>query len=200
MRIRRIALQREAADYLPTWRGCAERRTATAVKGSPNQTDPAAFAARGIVARAHARGIRVVGGTITPYGGDGGWAAAREAVRQSVNDLTWYGGVFDAVVDFDAAVRDSDVPDRTRLEPSTPATTCTSTTPDSRRWPTRSASTPSPERTRDEQEIPLTSRGRPAGRRRRARPAARPARRSGDSSSGGRRPDRRLDADLVHEH
>jgi lysophospholipase L1-like esterase len=84
------------------------------IKGSPNQTDPAAFEAayREIVARAHARGIRVVGGTITPYGGNGGWTEAREAVRQSVNDLIRYGGIFDAVVDFDAAVRDPDVPDR----------------------------------------------------------------------------------------
>ncbi|GHD47076.1 hypothetical protein GCM10010317_023460 [Streptomyces mirabilis] len=86
------------------------------MKGSPDQTDPAAFAAeyREIMARAHARGIRVVGGTITPYGGNGGRTAAREAVRQSVNDLTRYGGIFDAVADFDPAVRDSDVPDRIR--------------------------------------------------------------------------------------
>ncbi|MEU6549058.1 SGNH/GDSL hydrolase family protein [Streptomyces sp. NPDC046915] len=84
------------------------------IKGSPNQTDPAAFEAayREIVARAHARGIRVVGGTITPYGGNGGWTAPREAVRQSVNDLIRYGGVFDAVVDFDAVVRDPAAPDR----------------------------------------------------------------------------------------
>lgn len=84
------------------------------IKGSPNQTDPAAFAAayREIVSRAHARGIRVVGGTITPYGGNGGWTTAREAVRQSVNDLIRHGGVFDAVVDFDAVVRDPAAPDR----------------------------------------------------------------------------------------
>ncbi|MER5668760.1 hypothetical protein [Streptomyces mirabilis] len=116
MRTRRIALQREAADCLPTWRGGTERRTGTAVKGSPNQTDPAAFAAayREIVTRAHARGIRVIGGTITLYGGNGCWTAAREAVQQSLNDVTRYGGVFDAVADFDVAVRDSDVPDRIR--------------------------------------------------------------------------------------
>ncbi|KPI08250.1 hypothetical protein OK006_5636 [Actinobacteria bacterium OK006] len=116
MRTRRLALQREAADCLPTWRGCAERRTATAVKGGPNQTDPAAFAAafREIVTRARARGIRVVGGTITRYGGNGGWTAAREAVQQSVNDVSRYGGIFDAMADFDATVRDSDVPDRIR--------------------------------------------------------------------------------------
>ncbi|MFF4014932.1 SGNH/GDSL hydrolase family protein [Streptomyces sp. NPDC001843] len=84
------------------------------IKGNPNQTDPAAFAAayRQIVARAHARGIRVVGGTVTPYGGNGGWTAAREAIRQSVNDLVRHGGIFDAVADFDATVRDPDAPDR----------------------------------------------------------------------------------------
>ncbi|MFF2515763.1 hypothetical protein [Streptomyces sp. NPDC058086] len=116
MRTRRNALQREAADCLPTWRGGAERRTANAVKGSPNQTDPAACAAayREIVSRAHAGGIRVVGGTITPYGGNGGWTAARVAVRQSANDVTRYGGIFDAVADFDAAVRDPVAPDRIR--------------------------------------------------------------------------------------
>jgi hypothetical protein len=113
VRTRRIALQHEAADFLPTWRGSAGRRTATAVKGGPNQTDPAAFAAafREIVTRAHAR---VVGGTITPYGGNGGWTAAREAVQQPVNDVARFDGIFDALADFDAAVGDFDVPDRIR--------------------------------------------------------------------------------------
>ncbi|MEU1274221.1 SGNH/GDSL hydrolase family protein [Streptomyces sp. NPDC005799] len=84
------------------------------IKGTPNQTDPAAFEAayRQIVARAHARGIRVIGATITPYGGNGGWTAAREAVRQSVDELIRHGGIFDAVVDFDAVVRDPATPDR----------------------------------------------------------------------------------------
>ncbi|MFJ8143151.1 SGNH/GDSL hydrolase family protein [Streptomyces sp. NPDC096013] len=84
------------------------------IRGRPNQTDPAAFEAayREIVTRAHSHGIRVVGATITPYGGNGGWTEAREAVRQSVNEPTRHGGVFDAVVDFDAVVRDPDVPDR----------------------------------------------------------------------------------------
>ncbi|MEU2774933.1 SGNH/GDSL hydrolase family protein [Streptomyces sp. NPDC007162] len=84
------------------------------IKGSPNQTDPAAFgdAYRELAARAHAHGIRVIGATITPYGGNGGWTAAREAVRQAVNDLIRHGGIFDAVADFDAVVRDPAAPDR----------------------------------------------------------------------------------------
>ncbi|MGW7755701.1 SGNH/GDSL hydrolase family protein [Streptomyces violaceusniger] len=84
------------------------------IKGNPNQTDPAAFedAYRRIVERAHARGIRVIGGTITPFGGNGNYTEAREAVRQSVNGFIRDGGLFDGVADFDAAVRDPAAPDR----------------------------------------------------------------------------------------
>ncbi len=84
------------------------------IKGNPNQTDPAAFedAYRRIVERAHARGIRVIGGTITPFGGNGNYTEAREAVRQSVNGFIRDGGLFDGVADFDAAVRDPAAPNR----------------------------------------------------------------------------------------
>ncbi|MFF0156143.1 SGNH/GDSL hydrolase family protein [Streptomyces sp. NPDC005263] len=84
------------------------------IKGNPNQTDPAAFedAYREIVWRAHARGIRVIGATITPYGGNGGYTEARETVRQTVNDFTRTSGLFDAVADFDAVVRDPADPHR----------------------------------------------------------------------------------------
>ncbi|MCX4237285.1 SGNH/GDSL hydrolase family protein [Streptomyces ortus] len=86
------------------------------IKGTPDQTDPAALVAayRELVRRAHARGIRVVGATITPFGGHGGHTAARERVRRAVNRLIRGGGVFDAVADFDAVVRDPSRPDRLR--------------------------------------------------------------------------------------
>ncbi|WP_405845633.1 SGNH/GDSL hydrolase family protein [Streptomyces sp. NBC_01518] len=84
------------------------------IKGTPNATDPAAFedAYRTLVSRAHAYGIRVIGATLTPYGGSGGYTAAREAVRQEINGFIRGGGPFDAVVDFDAAVRDPAQPER----------------------------------------------------------------------------------------
>ncbi|MFE7132983.1 GDSL-type esterase/lipase family protein [Streptomyces sp. NPDC057638] len=84
------------------------------IKGSPPRTDPAVYAAayRELARRAHARGLSVVGGTITPFGGHGGWTPAREAVRQSVNHFVRTSGVFDAVADFDAAVRDPAGPER----------------------------------------------------------------------------------------
>ncbi|MGW7259018.1 SGNH/GDSL hydrolase family protein [Streptomyces sp. NPDC054834] len=84
------------------------------IKGTPQSGDVRDFedAYRTIVARAHARGIRVVGATLTPFGGHGAFTAAREAVREQVNEFVRRGGAFDAVADFDAAVRDPDRPRR----------------------------------------------------------------------------------------
>ncbi|WP_413759453.1 SGNH/GDSL hydrolase family protein [Streptomyces sp. MMBL 11-3] len=86
------------------------------IKGTPEQTDPAALGAayRELVRRAHARGIRVVGATLTPFGGHGSHTEARERVRRSVNRLIRTGGLFDAVADFDAVVRDPLRPERMR--------------------------------------------------------------------------------------
>ncbi|WP_052844965.1 GDSL-type esterase/lipase family protein [Streptomyces sp. NRRL S-31] len=88
------------------------------IKGTPEVSDAAAYADayRALVARAHARGIPVVGVTLTPYGGYPAWTAAGEAVRQRVNAFIRTGGAFDAVADADAAVRDPAAP--TRLLPA----------------------------------------------------------------------------------
>ncbi|WP_454712837.1 SGNH/GDSL hydrolase family protein [Cupriavidus nantongensis] len=68
---------------------------------------------RRLIAAAHARGVRVIGATITPFAGAlrdtpirGYDSPGKEAVRLAVNDWIRHGGAFDAVVDFDAAVRD----------------------------------------------------------------------------------------------
>jgi len=65
-------------------------------------------AQRQLVARAHARGVCVIGSTITPYSGSGYYApqAANEADRQAYNRFVRESGVFDGVADFDAALRD----------------------------------------------------------------------------------------------
>ncbi|MFD8815463.1 SGNH/GDSL hydrolase family protein [Streptomyces sp. NPDC059627] len=86
------------------------------IKGTPEATDPGDLvrAYRTVVARAHERGIRVVGATLTPYAGYSGYTDAREAVRQRVNALIRTGRVFDAYVDFDAVVRDPQQPARIR--------------------------------------------------------------------------------------
>jgi lysophospholipase L1-like esterase len=58
------------------------------------------------VDKAHARNIRAYGATITPFGGNGYYSPAHETVRQTVNHWIRNSGKFDAVIDFDAAVRD----------------------------------------------------------------------------------------------
>jgi lysophospholipase L1-like esterase len=67
-----------------------------------------------VVLRAHAHGITVIGGTITPDGGSHYYhpSAASEADRQAVNAWIRQPGHFDAVIDFDRVVRDPRHPDR----------------------------------------------------------------------------------------
>ena len=56
------------------------------------------------------RGLKVIGCTLTPYGGAGYYSESGEAMREAENDFIRNGGVFDAVADFDAAVRDPNNP------------------------------------------------------------------------------------------
>lgn len=69
---------------------------------------------RQIVLRAHARGIRVYGATLSPFGGNeyDDPAGHRETARQAVNRWIRTRGRFDAVLDFDRAVRDPARPGR----------------------------------------------------------------------------------------
>jgi lysophospholipase L1-like esterase len=70
---------------------------------------------RQLISRAHARGIKVIGGTMTPIEGffvPGFYSDAKEAVRQAVNQWIRNSGAFDGVIDFDAVMRDPDHPSR----------------------------------------------------------------------------------------
>jgi lysophospholipase L1-like esterase len=64
--------------------------------------------------RAHASGVKAFVGTLTPFENEtflpGAWNPARESVRQAVNAWIRGNDVFDAVIDFDEAVR---APERT---------------------------------------------------------------------------------------
>ncbi|MGK6320550.1 SGNH/GDSL hydrolase family protein [Sphingomonas sp. DT-204] len=71
---------------------------------------------RQIVARARTHGIKAIGATITPYGGSDYYHpdAANEADRQAINAWIRTPGNFDAVIDFDAVLRDPGNPARMR--------------------------------------------------------------------------------------
>jgi lysophospholipase L1-like esterase len=59
-----------------------------------------------LIERAHARGLRIVGATLLPFQGADFYTAEREATREAVNAWIRTGGAFDAVIDFDAVMRD----------------------------------------------------------------------------------------------
>lgn len=71
-----------------------------------------------VTKRAHERGIKVIGATIMPYGGSGYYHpdAGNEADRAAINAWIRARGHVDAVIDFDALMRDPAHPNRLKKE------------------------------------------------------------------------------------
>jgi lysophospholipase L1-like esterase len=71
---------------------------------------------RQLIEQAHLRGIRVVGATLLPFGGTAAFRSDADAMadREAVNAWIREPGHFDAVIDFDAVVRDPAHPERLR--------------------------------------------------------------------------------------
>jgi len=70
---------------------------------------------RQLISRAHARGVKLIGATISPFEGadlPGYYSESKEAIRQAVNKWIRTSGSFDGVIDFDAVLRDPDHPRR----------------------------------------------------------------------------------------
>lgn len=65
-----------------------------------------------LISRAHAHGIKVFGGTLTPYQGADYYSAEGEAKREAINEWIRTSGAFDGVIDFDEAVRNPKNPKR----------------------------------------------------------------------------------------
>jgi lysophospholipase L1-like esterase len=68
---------------------------------------------RQMAVRAHSHGIKIIGATLTPFGNEtymaNAWSPQREEIRAAVNDWIRNGGAFDAVADFDQALRDPEI-------------------------------------------------------------------------------------------
>ena len=70
---------------------------------------------RQMIDRGHAMGMKVYGSPLNPLEGypfPGFWTAAREARRQAVNQWIRSSNAFDAIIDFDAVLRDPNHPAR----------------------------------------------------------------------------------------
>jgi lysophospholipase L1-like esterase len=76
---------------------------------SPSAADLIA-AHRQLIERAHARGLKIYGATLTPFEGAAYWTAEGEAKRAALNQWIRTSRAYDAVIDFDAVIRDPGAP------------------------------------------------------------------------------------------
>jgi len=77
--------------------------------------DDLIWAYQQLIDHAHDHGVRLIGATITPVGGGTfpGYATPeKDVIREEINAWIRTSGAFDAVIDFDAAVRDPEQPSR----------------------------------------------------------------------------------------
>ena len=81
--------------------------------GAPPPTAAEVIAGlRQLIERAHARGLKVIGGTLLPFEGTSlapfpaYYSTDKDARRQTVNEWIRTGKAYDGVIDFDMALRD----------------------------------------------------------------------------------------------
>jgi lysophospholipase L1-like esterase len=70
------------------------------------------WALQQIVARAHARGVRVIATTLNPYEGADFYNVLGDHMREAFNAYVRTSGIFDGVIDFDRVMRDPSHPAR----------------------------------------------------------------------------------------
>ena len=123
-RFDRDVLSQPGVRYAMIFEGVNDIGVAAATQAAQQQIGDALIAAfKQLVARAHAAGLPMFGATITPFSAPGFNASVqaysspvREATRQRVNDFIRNGGVFDAVADFDAVLKDPAAPSQLKGE------------------------------------------------------------------------------------
>ena len=105
-RFDRDILQQEGVKWLIIFEGVNDL-------GSTRDSAAAFNVAKGLIAaydtmimKAHAKGLKVYGATITPFKKAGYYTAFRDAARNQVNEWIRTSGKFDAVIDFDKIIRD----------------------------------------------------------------------------------------------
>jgi len=84
--------------------------------GEPTSAEQIIAGYRQIIARAHARGIRIIGATLLPYEGAAYYTDAGNQVRMEVNNFIRNSGEFDGVIEFDKVVADPANSNRIRTD------------------------------------------------------------------------------------
>ena len=90
------------------------------IGGARENPDPSAddiiVGHRQFIDRAHAQGLTIYGATLAPFEGANYWTPEGELKRQALNDWIRTSDMYDAVIDFDAALRDPAEPTKMRAE------------------------------------------------------------------------------------
>jgi lysophospholipase L1-like esterase len=105
-RLDRDVLARRGLCYVILLEGINDLRSA----GSPATAEQIIAGYEQIIARVHAKGVKIIGGTLTPVKGSGRYSAEMELSRRAVNTWIRTSGKFDGVVDFDKATQDPSDP------------------------------------------------------------------------------------------
>jgi lysophospholipase L1-like esterase len=114
-RLDRDVLAQPGARYVILLEGIND----VAMEGQEVSAEQIIAGHRQVILRAQALGLRVIGGTLTPYAGSTRhirYTEAGEQKRDAINRWIRSSGAFDGVIDFDQATRDPDHP--TRLLPA----------------------------------------------------------------------------------
>ncbi|UBU10203.1 SGNH/GDSL hydrolase family protein [Nonomuraea gerenzanensis] len=115
-RLDRDVLAQSAVRWLLVFEGVNDLGTAPATPAGQREVVERLLAGyEQIAVRARARDLVVYGATLTPFGGNDPYddpEGHREAARQAVNAWIRESGTYDAVIDFDRAVRDPAAPRR----------------------------------------------------------------------------------------
>jgi lysophospholipase L1-like esterase len=114
------ALAQPGVSWIILLEGINDITAATRNPAQAFTADDLIAAYRQVIAHAHLRGIRVAGATLTPFGGSSPYSDAGEAIRVAVNEWIRTSREFDAVIDFDEAVRDPRQVKQFRAEADSP--------------------------------------------------------------------------------
>jgi lysophospholipase L1-like esterase len=113
-RLDRDVLSQPGVTWLIVMEGINDIGNGTAGLGNspPVTANDLIQAHRQIIDRARMHGIKVIGATLTPFEGAGYFREEGETIRQAVNQWIRTSGAYDAVIDFEAVVRDPASPRR----------------------------------------------------------------------------------------
>jgi lysophospholipase L1-like esterase len=118
-RLARDVLDRSGVHWLIVFEGVNDIGGTPSPAAADSVAQGLIAAYKQIIHRAHAKGLRVYGATITPFGGSFYDKPGHEEARQTVNHWIRESGAFDAVIDLDAAMRDPANPTQLRPDSDT---------------------------------------------------------------------------------